>query len=62
MIYVLECLGFLGVAVLLAAGPLLARTIEYIRPRLKQSSRAIRTLESPPHHKDKGARSSRVLD
>jgi hypothetical protein len=39
MIYLLEFLGFLGVAILLAASPLLVRTLEYIRPRLKRSSR-----------------------
>jgi hypothetical protein len=38
MIYLLEFLGFLGVAVLLAASPLLVRTVEYIRPRIKQAS------------------------
>lgn len=46
MIYVLEFLGFLAVAVLLAASPLLARTIEYIRPRLKQSTEEATGLES----------------
>jgi hypothetical protein len=39
MIYLLEFLGFLGVAVLLAASPLLARTVEHIGPRPKQSGR-----------------------
>jgi hypothetical protein len=38
MIYLLEFLGFLGVVILLAASPLLVRTLEYIRPRLKRSS------------------------
>jgi hypothetical protein len=46
MIYVLEFLGFLGVAALLAASPLLARTIEYIRPRLKQSTKEATGNES----------------
>ena len=35
MIYLLEFLGFLGVAILLAASPLLVRTVEYIRTLLK---------------------------
>jgi hypothetical protein len=46
MIYLLEFLGFLGVAALLAASPLLVRTVEYIRPRLKQSSRETKGYES----------------
>jgi hypothetical protein len=37
MIYLLEFLGFLGLAVLLAASPLLVRAVEYILPRRKQS-------------------------
>jgi len=39
MIYLLEFLGFLGVAVLLAASPLLIRTVAYTLPRRRQSSR-----------------------
>jgi hypothetical protein len=46
MIYLLEFLGFLGVAILLAASPLLVRTVEYIRTLLKQSSRETRAYES----------------
>jgi hypothetical protein len=46
MIYLLEFLGFLGVAILLAASPLLVRTLEYIRPRLKRSSREANAHES----------------
>jgi hypothetical protein len=46
MIYLLEFLGFLAVAVLLAASPLLARTIEYLRPHLMQSRREVSSHES----------------
>jgi hypothetical protein len=46
MIYVLEFLGFLGVAALLAASPLLLRTVEYLRPRLKQSIQKANGYES----------------
>jgi hypothetical protein len=46
MIYVLEFLGFLGVAALLAASPLLVRTVEYLRPRLKQSIQEAKGYES----------------
>jgi hypothetical protein len=46
MIYVLEFLGFLGVAALLAASPLLVRTVEYLRPRLKQSIQKAKGYES----------------
>lgn len=46
MIYFLEFLGFLAVAVLLAASPLLARTIEYLRPRLVLSGREASRYES----------------
>ena len=40
MIYLLEFLGFLTVAVLLAASPLLARTVEYIRALLQSRHEA----------------------
>jgi hypothetical protein len=46
MIYLLEFLGFLGVAILLAASPLLLRTLEYIRPRLKRPSQKANGYES----------------
>jgi hypothetical protein len=46
MIYLLEFLGFLGVAALLAASPLLARTIEYLRPHLEQFGRRAEGYES----------------
>jgi hypothetical protein len=46
MIYVLEFLGFLGVAALLAASPLLVRTVEYLRPRLRQSIQDAKGYES----------------
>jgi hypothetical protein len=46
MIYLLEFLGFLGVAALLAASPLLVRTVEYLRPRLKQSIQKAKEQES----------------
>jgi hypothetical protein len=46
MIYVLEFLCFLGVAALLAASPLLVRTVEYLRPRLKQSIQEAKGYES----------------
>jgi hypothetical protein len=46
MIYLLEFLGFLGVAALLAASPLLVRTVEYLRPRLKQSIQKAKGQES----------------
>jgi hypothetical protein len=46
MIYLLEFLGFLGVAVLLAASPLLLRTVEYLRARLKQSGQKAKAYES----------------
>ena len=46
MIYLLEFLGFLGVAILLAASPLLVRTLEYIRPRLRRSHREANGHES----------------
>jgi hypothetical protein len=46
MIYLLEFLGFMGVAVLLAASPLLVRTVEYIRSRRKQSSQEAQGYES----------------
>jgi hypothetical protein len=46
MTYVLEFLGFLAVAILLAASPLLVRTVEYLRPRLRQSSRETDGYES----------------
>lgn len=39
MIYVLKFLGFLLVAILIAASPLLLRTIEYILPRRPKYSR-----------------------
>jgi hypothetical protein len=39
MIYLLEFLGFLGIAVLLAATPLLARTVEYLRAHLNRAGR-----------------------
>jgi hypothetical protein len=38
MIYFLEFLGFLAVAILLAASPLMARAIQYIGPRFRQST------------------------
>jgi hypothetical protein len=46
MIYLLEFLGFLGVAILLAASPLLVRTLEYVRPRLRRSHREANGHES----------------
>jgi len=46
MIYLLEFLGFLLVAVLLAASPLLVRTVEHIRMLVRQSSREARGYES----------------
>jgi hypothetical protein len=46
MIYLLEFLGFLGVAALLAASPLLVRTVEYLRPRPKQSIQKAKGQES----------------
>jgi hypothetical protein len=39
MIYVLKFLGFLLVAILIAASPLLLRTIEYFLPRRVKYSR-----------------------
>jgi hypothetical protein len=46
MIYLLEFLGFLVVAVLLAASPLLVRTVEHVRMLVKQSSRGARGYEA----------------
>jgi len=46
MIYLLEFLGFLGVAILLAASPLLGRALEYVVPRLLKSSRETKGRES----------------
>jgi hypothetical protein len=46
MIYLLEFVTFLGVAVLLAASPLLARAVENILSRLRQYSREAEGYES----------------
>jgi hypothetical protein len=46
MIYLLEFLAFLGMAVLLAASPLLIRTVEHIRSRRRQSSQQAKGYES----------------
>jgi hypothetical protein len=55
MIYLLEFLGFLGVALLLAASPLLIRTVEYIRTLPKQSSREATGFESVQARSDEGS-------
>jgi hypothetical protein len=55
MIYLLEFLGFLGVAALLAASPLLVRTIDYLRPHLEQSSRGAKGYEPSRAHSDERA-------
>jgi hypothetical protein len=55
MIYLLEFLGFLGVALLLAASPLLIRTVEYIRTLPKQSSREAAVYESVQARSDEGS-------
>lgn len=52
MIYVLEFLCFLGVAALLAASPLLVRTVEYLRSRLKQSTQEAKGHESSQTRSD----------
>ena len=52
MTYVLEFLGFLAVAVLLAASPLLVRALEYIGLRRKQSSREAKGYESSQARSD----------
>jgi hypothetical protein len=46
MIYMLEFLGFLAVAILLVASPFLARTIEHLRPRRLTANRETHGFES----------------
>jgi hypothetical protein len=55
MIYLLEFFGFLAVAILLAAGPLLARTLEFVRVHLREAIRDAKGYESLQARSDERA-------